>query len=142
MILISHRGNIEGPNEVRENSPYYIMESLAMGYNVEVDVWWVDDCFWLGHDNPQYKTDYKFLMDERLWCHAKNIDALLEMKKYDIHYFWHQEDTITLTSKNYVWAYPGKQPIKNSIAVLPELYKDNIFECIGVCSDYIKNYNK
>jgi hypothetical protein len=140
MILISHRGNIDGPNDVRENSPYYIMEALAMGYQVEIDVWYEADCFWLGHDTPYYKTDYKFLMDERLWCHAKNIDALLEMKKYAIHYFWHEQDTVTLTSKNYIWAYPGKQPIKNSIAVMPELYKEDISLCRGVCSDFIKKY--
>jgi hypothetical protein len=79
-------------------------------------------------------------MDERLWCHAKNIDALLEMKKYAIHYFWHEQDTVTLTSKNYIWAYPGKQPIKNSIAVMPELYKEDISLCRGVCSDFIKKY--
>jgi hypothetical protein len=140
MILISHRGNIDGPNHVRENSPYYIMEALAMGYQVEIDVWYEADCFWLGHDTPYYKTDYKFLMDERLWCHAKNIEALLEMKKYAIHYFWHEQDTVTLTSKNYIWAYPGKQPIKNSIAVMPELYKEDISLCRGVCSDFIKKY--
>ena len=39
MILISHRGNIDGPNEVRENSPYYIMEALEAGYDVEIDLW-------------------------------------------------------------------------------------------------------
>ena len=120
MILISHRGNIDGPNEVRENSPYYIMEALTMGFDVEIDVWFVDGEFWLGHDSPQYKTDYKFLMNERFWCHAKNLDALMEMKKYAIHYFWHETDTVTLTSKNYIWAYPGKQPIKGSIACMPE----------------------
>jgi len=140
MILISHRGNIEGPNEIRENSPYYIMEALAMGYDVEVDVWYTQNCFWLGHDNPLYKTDYKFLMNERLWCHAKNVEALVEMKKYAIHYFWHETDTVTLTSKNYIWAYPGKQPIKNSIAVMPELHNDDISLCRGVCSDFISKY--
>ena len=140
MILISHRGNINGPNEVRENSPYYIMEALAMGFDVEVDVWFIDGKFWLGHDEPQYKTDYKFLMNEKLWCHAKNLDALFEMKKYAIHYFWHETDTVTLTSKNYVWAYPGKQPIKGSIACLPEIENDNVLLCKGICSDYIKLY--
>lgn len=140
MILISHRGNIDGPNEVRENSPYYIMEAIAMGYNVEVDVWYTQDFFWLGHDTPMYKTDYKFLMNEKLWCHAKNVEALIEMKKYSIHYFWHESDTVTLTSKNYIWAYPGKQPIKNSIAVMPELYKEDVSLCRGVCSDFISRY--
>jgi hypothetical protein len=142
MILISHRGNIDGPNEVRENSPYYIMEALAMGFDVEIDVLFVDGKFWLGHDFPQYKTDYKFLMNERLWCHAKNLDALIEMKKYAIHYFWHETDTVTLTSKNYIWAFPGKQPIKRSIAVMPEINNDSVNECLGICSDYIEKYKK
>jgi hypothetical protein len=35
----------------------------------------------LGHDEPHYETDYKFLMNEKLWCHAKSLDALFEMKK-------------------------------------------------------------
>jgi hypothetical protein len=56
------------------------------------------------------------------------------------NYFWHEEDTITLTSHNYMWVYPGKQPIKNSIAVMPEIYNDILNACLGVCSDYIKNY--
>jgi hypothetical protein len=140
MILISHRGNIDGPNEERENSPNYIMEALDMGYDVEVDVWFVENEFWLGHDSPKFKTDYKLLMNDRLWCHAKNLEALFEMKKYAIHYFWHQTDIVTLTSKNYVWAYPGNQKIKGSIAVMPEIYNDDLDSCMGICSDYIKKY--
>ena len=62
------------------------------------------------------------------------------MSKYPIHYFWHQEDDITLTSQGYIWAYPGKQPIKNSIAVLPEIYKDKVDVCKGICSDKIELY--
>lgn len=142
MILISHRGNINGPNEIRENSPYYIMEAIAEGFDVEVDVWYVDNQFWLGHDSPQYRTEYKFLLNEKLWCHAKNIEALMEMKKYAIHYFWHENDTVTLTSKNYVWSYPNENFTKNTIAVLPELFNSNIKECRGVCSDFIKEYKK
>jgi hypothetical protein len=140
MILISHRGNIDGKILERENNPDYINEALRLGYDVEIDVWFIDNRFWLGHDCPQYKTDYKFLMNEKFWCHAKNLDALMEMKKYAIHYFWHENDTVTLTSKNYIWAYPGKQPIKGSIACMPELENDSVLECKGICSDYIKLY--
>ena len=57
-----------------------------------------------------------------------------------LNYFFHQEDDITLTSKGYIWAYPGKQPIKNSIAVMPELNKDDLTKATGICSDYIKDY--
>ena len=41
-----------------------------------------------------------------------------------------------------MWVYPGRQPIKNSIAVLPEMFNDDIKDCIGICSDYIKKYKE
>ena len=139
MILISHRGNIDGKKPELENTPNYIQKALDLGYHVEIDIWY-DNGFYLGHDFPQYEISFNYLINDKLWCHAKNIEAIIEMKKYPIHYFWHQEDDITLTSKEYIWAYPGKQPIKNSIAVMPELYNDDISKCIGICSDNIKKY--
>jgi hypothetical protein len=142
MIFISHRGNINGSDPEMENNPVYIEKALSLGYDVEVDVRFFEDRFWLGHDKPQYPVDYKFLMNEKLWCHAKNIEALFEMKKYSIHYFWHEYDNVTLTSKNYVWAYPRVTAIKGSIAVLPEISNGTISGCKGVCSDLIENYRK
>lgn len=140
MILISHRGNINGKLSNKENAPYYVNEALELGYNVEIDVWWYNKNFYLGHDKPIYKVDVKYLQDYRLWCHAKNLEAIVEMKNNNIHYFWHQKDDITLTSKGYIWAYPGKQPIKDSIAVLPEINNDLIEDCVGICSDFISIY--
>ena len=143
MILISHRGNINGKIPLRENEPSYIRDAIHLGYDVEIDVWHNNNTFWLGHDNPEYQIGLYFLLEnaDKLWCHAKNIEAIIEMKKEnDINCFWHQEDDITLTSKGYIWAYPGKQPIKNSIAVMPEIYNDDLDKCIGICSDYISNY--
>ena len=140
MVLISHRGNIQGKSPGLENMPEYINDTLNKGYHVEIDVWYKNG-FYLGHDNPQYNVKPNFLAQDKIWCHAKNIEAIIEMSKYPkIHYFWHQEDDITLTSKGYIWAYPGKQPIKDSIAVMPEIYNDNLDKCIGICSDYISNY--
>ena len=49
---------------------------------------------------------------------------------------------MTLTSNGWMWVYPGKQPIKGSIAVMPEIYNDDVSECAGVCSDYIEKYKK
>ena len=37
MILISHRGNIDGKIVERENHPEYIDEAIALGYDVEID---------------------------------------------------------------------------------------------------------
>ena len=147
MILISHRGNITGPNPSKENHPDYILEALYQGYNVEVDVWHTDGLK-LGHDTPQYTFDeYLFFViwGKNIWWHCKNIEAISFFKNHPyiyLNYFWHETDTITLTSQNYIWAYPGNQPIKNSIAVMPEIYNDDISQCEGICSDYIQNYIK
>ena len=81
-------------------------------------------------------------MNERLWCHAKNIEALLRMQNYDIHYFWHEKDKITLTSKNHIWAYPNVDYPTFSIAVLPEIYNSEITNCSGICSDYVEKYKE
>ena len=80
MILISHRGNLNGPNRNRENEPLYIVEALEQGFDVEIDVWWKDNEFWLGHDEPQYKVKREFLQNRKLWCHSKNIDAFFKFK--------------------------------------------------------------
>lgn len=145
MILISHRGNINGRLESYENEPNYIDLAIKKGYDVEIDIWVVDGIFYLGHDDPQYviPLDWLYKRKDKLWVHCKNVESIEKFNSLNetYNYFWHQEDTVTLTSKNFIWAYPGKQPIKNSISVLPELFNDNTSECIGICSDYIQNYN-
>ena len=118
--------------------------AINKGFEVEVDVWYVDGQLYLGHDKPQYGVNDKWFRDRltKLWVHCKNIEAVLFFKvnQYPFNYFWHETDTITLTSLNHIWAYPSKQPIKRSIAVMPEIHNDDVTECIGICSDFIENY--
>jgi len=148
MILISHRGNIIGSQPEKENHPDYIQDAISFGYDVEIDIWFHDNKLYLGHDEPQYPINLKWLKDriDVLWVHCKNHDGLMYFNELEdsgiaeFNYFWHQEDDITLTSMNFMWVYPGKQPIRKSIAVMPEIYEDDISECIGVCSDFIENY--
>lgn len=149
MILISHRGNTNGRIEESENNPEYIDETLRMGFDVEIDVWFVNDEWWLGHDEPQYPISSDWLEErqDKLWIHCKNVEAVIELesvnKNYDgFNFFWHEYDTLTLTSLSYIWVYPGKQPIKGSIAVMPELFNDDISFCLGVCSDFIMKYKE
>jgi len=77
-LLISHRGNLTGSEPARENSPEFIKEALNAGFDVEIDVWFLDEAFYLGHDKPQYCINNNFLFDHglSLWCHAKSISAL------------------------------------------------------------------
>lgn len=145
MILISHRGNLDGKNILMENSPSYIDIAISKGYDVEVDVWYINDNFLLGHDKPQYNVNIKWFEDRinKLWIHCKNTESLVVFRELDsnFNYFWHENDTLTLTSLNYIWAFPGKQPIKKSIAVMPEIYNDTLVNCLGICSDKISEYN-
>lgn len=144
MILISHRGNIIGNNKTFENHPEYIVSTLNLGYDVEVDLWYTNNNFYLGHDFPQYLINFDFLNDykNKLWLHCKNVESICFLSEinHNLNFFWHETDTLTITSKGYLWVYPGKQPIKNSISVLPELNDDDITQSIGVCSDFIKKY--
>jgi len=148
MIYIAHRGNINGKDPNLENHPEYINNAINEGYDVEIDVWYVDDKWYLGHDSPQWEIDLHWISkrSDKLWVHCKNIEALerlantSKLDTADINFFWHEEDTATLTSFNYIWAYPGKQPIKGSIAVMPEINNDDVSNCMGICSDVIKKY--
>ncbi len=146
MILISHRGNIMGKNSKLENAPKYIDESLNMGFDCEIDIWLLNRKIFLGHDSPVHKISMNWIISRKnkLWIHCKNSDSIryfLDIKK-SLNFFWHQNDLLTLTSKKFLWVHPGKQPISNSIAVLPELYNDDTTNCIGICSDFISNYKK
>ena len=139
MKLISHRGNISGRQPANENKPSYINDALSRGYEVEIDVWYKNG-FWLGHDNPIYKISIDFLLQPKLWCHAKNIEALYEMQKNEVHCFWHQEDDVTLTSKGYLWTYPGKKLTPSSVWVKPPNNIEIKQDIVGICSDYLENY--
>lgn len=144
--LIAHRGNLNGVNHKWENHPDYLLEAVKEGYDIEVDVW-LDDShqfepyngLYLGHDYPTHKVCVEFLQENYVWAHAKNYRALQFLLEQNVHCFWHQEDDHTLTSKGYIWTYPGKPVTRNSVIVKLDngsydLYKD---KCSGYCSDYL-----
>lgn len=145
--LISHRGVLFGPDSDVENNPIEIENCITLGYDVEIDLRVIGRELFLGHDEPTYKISIEWLLQycDHLWIHCKNKEALSEMFDFNLfNYFWHDSDDYTLTSKSYIWTYPGKPLLKNSIDVLPEktlettecLYSYNR-RCFGVCSDYI-----
>ena len=140
MIYISHRGNISGPNEKFENKIEYVQNALDKGYEVEVDVRFNSNKFFLGHDFDQYEIDKEFLMNKKIWCHAKTREALIALQEINAHYFWHQEDDYTITSKGFIWTYPGQKLLPRSICVLPENANYEKIDCLGICSDFIKRY--
>lgn len=147
MKIIAHRANIGGPNISVENHPDQIDKCISEGYDVEIDVRYdvFNNTFYLGHDEAQYNVTSYWLAQrmDYLWIHCKNIDALYHFtsKTGGYNYFWHQEDDHTLTSKNYIWTYPGKPYTSNAVIVMPEWNTSDwdslrVTNCFGICTDY------
>ena len=137
MIYISHRGNLNGPDPKKENTLQAIIECIEKGYEVEVDLWYENNNFYLGHDKPIWKIETNLF---------KNKNSLQEILKYSPkNYFWHESDLCTITSSGNIWLYPNNYiESKKAIFVLPELNKDKYeclkYDCYGICSDYINLY--
>ena len=102
MILISHRGNLSGPNPQLENEPKYIIGAIERGFHVEIDVWYFKDSgFWLGHDEPQYQVTWNwfFKRQDNLWLHCKNAQAAKDCQVFQS--FCHTGDPYSYTSKKF-----------------------------------------
>ena len=142
MHLISHRGNLTGKKPELENTPDYINAALAQGYKCEVDIFGYHNKLYLGHDDAQIETSVSYLQQDSIIAHAKNLDALAAMLQANIHCFYHHNDNYTLTSRNWIWAFPGKPGtfVHPCIAVLPENYATDVTDFDGVCSDFIEQY--
>jgi len=143
MLLIAHRGLVNGPNPTLENFPDQIRYALKSGYQCEIDLWRVYNQFYLGHDEPQHKIDEEFLYDNAtlLWIHTKNLEALEWLMNTNFNYFWHEKDAYTLTSHGIIWAYPKSRLTKMTVCVMPEqfmaLEKCSKLDCYAICSDYV-----
>ena len=142
MKLIAHRGNIHGPNEELENNPNQIDKCIELGYDVEIDLRYdeLSKNIWLGHDLPQYPITWDWLNQryDKLWIHCKDFISLNKFSfgNSQYNYFWHQEDDFALTSKGYIWTYPGKDV--GSRSVLVDLDGNNSSQkCYGICSDFL-----
>ena len=143
MLLISHRGNINGAKPLEENKPSYIMKALDLGYDVEIDAWKTESGWFLGHDEPEYAIEEVFLMKPGLWCHAKNLNALGALLELGVNCFWHERDKYTITSNNFIWTFPGYPLTEKSICVMPENFAKqfvDISNCYGICSDQVERY--
>jgi len=134
VIIIAHRGNLDGPTQ-GENTHISIEQALTAGFNVEVDIRCHRDKLFLGHDSPQSEFDFNYATDKKVWCHAKDLKALEILVNLGANCFWHQSDYFTLTSKNYIWTFPGQAVCNRSILVMKEPTQP-IPACAGICTDY------
>lgn len=151
-ILIAHRGLLEGPSKDLENHPETLERARSRGYDIEIDLWFDQGRWYLGHDAPTHECTIDWLSsinrthyldDHHAWIHAKNIDALYELRRirWEGHVFWHQNDDVTLTSTGYLWTYPGKTLTPLSICVMPEwvdmIDRAKELDVHGFCTDHV-----
>jgi hypothetical protein len=139
MKIISHRGNLNGVDKTLENNPQHILKVLKK-FEVEIDVWYIDEKWFLGHDNPQYEVLFDFFK-ENMWIHCKNLQACEQLSKTNLNWFWHENDKVTLTSKGYIWSYPDIY-VNNGITVEFGYNKDLPKYILGICTDYPELYNE
>ena len=129
-----------GPDERKENDPAQIRIALDQGFECEIDLWFSEDRFYLGHDAPNYIVSSDFIETKGLWIHAKNLDALDVLSQTNLNYFWHESDNYVITSRKTIWAYPEQRLSKNCIMVMPETVNRRLMisnlVCKGICTDY------
>jgi hypothetical protein len=138
MKYIAHRGNIDGPNPAHENTYEYLRHAWAQGHDVECDLIAHRGILYMGHDEPAEPANTNFIQQDSVWCHAKNLEALELLLAMRTNCFWHEKDTVTLTSRGNIWCYPGHFP-RNKRAVWLDLegieLPDDRTGIYGVCGD-------
>jgi hypothetical protein len=158
MIIISHRGNLDGPSPA-ENSPEQISLAIKRGFFVEVDAWRIGKECYTGHDAPTYPL---VNVGKRIVWHAKNLEAAMMFEPFKQKWFSHNVDAFAVVNnwntkkKKVLWGFPDSFNasvcgIVNAIVIIPgdnfEDYKSEIM-CglwFGVCTDYpvsLKRYLK
>ncbi len=149
MILISHRGNLNGRNPKLENTPQYIEEALKL-FDVEIDLRFKSGSLWLGHDEPDIPVDERWLLKngDKLWIHCKDIQSILLLKNLDsngekLNYFGHTQDEFVLTSKNNLFCTPSEELNEDCLLVMPEFFgfKYTNQKIFGVLTDFPMKYN-
>lgn len=158
MRIISHRGNLHGPNREKENTENYLLEALNSGFDLEFDVWYLSSKFWLGHDEPQIPFSFDSIIqwssrytNQHLYVHCKNTSALeniLNHEKKNIIPFFHDVDRCILLRDNTIWVHPNAvTAIENrnrSIAVVSTCRNveydvscnTDYLNFYGICTDY------
>ncbi len=147
MIIIAHRGNQMGSVPTKENSPDYIDDAIWSGFDVETDLWFVDNKFALGNKEPQYEVPLNWIIKRKhkLWLHLKNEGAVREISELDVPliYFCNYRDEFSLISNGYILHWHKDFPLQKATRkyILPliqhvdvEMY--NRKDCGGVISDF------
>jgi len=145
MLYISYRGIIDGNNYQDANTPSQLGKALGAGFSCMIDVWKVDDKFYLGNDQPITEVTAKYLQGNRWYINARNaaMQSWLPTQNIKLYpnYFWFTTPTpppASVMASNGKLITPGTVPINNnSVIFLPEIDDTSLFstvklKCFGV----------
>lgn len=144
-LLISHRGNTDGMNPVRENSVSYIKEALEKGYQVMVDLWLVGtEHLAMGTERALHAVDLAFLKENNVICHAQTVETLEFLLAHEVHCFYATgADHRALTNGGLIWTQGDPKITQRCIMAMPEWFIPDLsslahIKCSGICSDRIQ----
>lgn len=159
MLLISHRGNVDGVTPSKENTIPYMQEALNREFYVEVDIYEHAGELYFGHEygGSGQRVDWSFLKHNagKLLIHCKDSKTLLTLRHYDfLAIFYQDHDDYAIASNDWIIAHSKQggmvydkkdRNLSGTIIMLPEkngLGKKFLEElgCFGICSDIISFY--
>jgi hypothetical protein len=145
MIIVSHRGNLDGPDLTQENSPAYIDKAIRVGFDVEIDLRCIDNELYLGHDYPNHHINLSWLYDrrDRLWIHCKDLRAASIINECGaFRFFCHVSDPFSLIHPYYLWVHDISLITDYTSCIVPLISMDDINSfkhkdrVAGICTDY------
>ena len=82
MIILAHRGNMEGPDRLGENRCEIIARALARGFGVETDIRrWVDGRLYISHDRQAGGAAETAELHASLWATYPDCLIALNIKE-------------------------------------------------------------
>lgn len=149
MKIISHRGNIEQSYPQLENDPIYIQNAINQNIITEIDIWFVEKKYFLGHDSPKYEIDESWIIKNQNWllAHCKNIQAFYNLSHIsnNILKLCHSNDPYVAINGELIWVHDKNLPLNDSciIPVYEKLYDISNFLIVhAICTDYVTYYKK
>lgn len=145
MKIISHRGNLKGPDPKNENTKGQIDKALKMSFDVEIDLWKINNKYFLGHDKPDNEIKLNWLTErkENLWIHTKNFlafEELLEMNNKYI-FFYYTKEPLILVSNGKIWTHQPSLISNPKNCIIPILDDEHpainkYSKWYGICTDF------
>lgn len=141
-MKIAHRALVSGPNTTIENDITTIVYRCSHGLYSEIDIWYLNSKWYIGHDSPDKEITLHHLISPYLFIHAKNVEAFHELQiisnshGLNLRIFYHTEEHYALTTLGETIIYPGLPEKNGWLYMMPERTGLTLQSSAMICSDY------